>query len=143
MERREAVKEFLDKVTKAYIDDQKAKGIRASGKSAQSIKQEITPETGRLLGAHYFTYQRIGRRPGAMPPIEAIKQWIKDKHLQLNPWAVAKSIAKKGTDIFRGKRPGLSIEDRILEARKEFAKNLAGIVKEQIISDVKNKQRQA
>lgn len=43
----------------------------------------------------YFADQ--GRKPGRMPPIEAIAYWTQRKRLNLNPYLVARSIARKGT----------------------------------------------
>ena len=38
-----------------------------------------------------------GRAPGAaMPPVQPISEWISARRLPLNPYAVAKSIAKNG-----------------------------------------------
>lgn len=139
MERIEAIAIFLKDVKQAYIKDQQEKNIRASGRSAQSIREEATIAAGRLFGSSYFHFQRVGRRPGNFPPIESIKQWLIDKNLDLNPFAVARKIAKKGTDIFMKRRPGLSIEDRILEPRKALARNIATISRGKIIADLKKK----
>lgn len=148
MTREEASKIFLSRVTKeGYIADQKAKGINASGKSARSLTPEVNSTGGQILGSHYFAYQKIGRRPGGFPPIESIMQWIKDKGgftyegvygLKGLAFAIARKIAKKGTDIHLGKRPGLSIEDKILDARKELALNLLKIEKERMTENLRN-----
>jgi hypothetical protein len=153
VDRKEAVLTFLNRVkNEGYIADQNQKGIRASGRSADSLHPIVEETYGKLLGAHYFAYQRVGRKPGSMPPVDAIIQWLKDKKTFLvsddrGPgitglaWAIAKKIAKKGTDIFLRKREGLSIEDRILEARKEFAMNLLHIEREKLTEKLKPLQK--
>lgn len=52
----------------------------------------------------YWKFFELGRRPGRMPPVSAIEKWIQTKKLiPRTPrrngaaWAIAKSIAKKGT----------------------------------------------
>lgn len=52
----------------------------------------------------YWKFFELGRRPGRMPPVSAIEKWIQTKKLiprtprrNGDAWAIAKSIAKKGT----------------------------------------------
>lgn len=147
MTRAEAVKEFIDKVKLAYIEDQKAKNIRASGRSAESLRDDVTPNFGRLYGVAYFEFQRRGRRPGGFPPIDAILQWIKDKGIQADipdkslAFLIARKIAKKGTDIFLGKRPALTIEaEKMEEYRKELVKNLIQAGRDELLKSIKKVQ---
>lgn len=148
MTRQEAVKIFFERIRQARIDDQRKKNIRASGKSADTQRIEVTDGGGFLYGSDYFYFQNVGRKPGRMPPIEAIIQWLKDKKtfsiqddrgpgLTGLAWAIAKKIAKKGTDIHQGKRPGLSIEDRMEELKKELVQNIAQAEKEKIVEGIK------
>lgn len=151
MNRREAVEIFFNRIKQARIDDQKAKGIRASGYSADTQRVEATETGGALYGADYFYFQSYGRKPGGMPPVERIIQWLKDKtSLSISEergpgitglaWAIAVKIAKKGTDIYQGKRPGLSIEDRMAEFKKELVNNIAQAEKEKLIEAIKNRK---
>lgn len=148
MTTKEAILNFLGKVKTAYIEDQKAKNIRASGRSANEIKEIATADEGQLRGPSYFIQQKIGRKPGKMPPIDAIIQWLKDKKTfnvkeERGPgikglaFAIAKKIAKSGTDIYQGKREGLSIEDRIKDARKELTEDIRLAIKTQLLEKVK------
>jgi hypothetical protein len=149
MTRKEAIEIFFNRIKQARADDQRAKGIRASGFSADTQRVEVTETGGTLYGADYFYFQKEGRKPGGMPPVEAIIQWLKDKTslsfseergpgLTGLAWAIAKKIAMKGTDIYQRKRPGLSIEDKIAEFKKELTQNIAQAEKEKIIEAVKN-----
>lgn len=140
MERTEAVKIFLTGVKQAYIDDLRAKKKTASGKS-EDIKEQLTPEGGKLIGVGYFAFlwnkkTPPGRKPSAkMPPIEAIMQWIIDKKtfkiegdqtkgLRELAKAIARKIQKKGTDIYSGKSPAVNVDARIDELKKELVTNL-------------------
>lgn len=148
MDRKEAVAIFLEDIKKAYIKDQTEKNIRASGKSASMFKDSVDETGGKLFGADYVYFQKKGRKPGGMPPIEAIIEWLKNKtsfrvdnekgpSLEGLAFAIARKIAKKGTDIHQGKRPGLSIEDKMLEARKKLRENLVNIAKAEILEKLK------
>jgi hypothetical protein len=153
MLRKEAVEIFLIRCEQAYIEDQRAKGIVASGASAQSLRPaNVLPTGGQLIGHLYIGAQKYGRRPGKFPPIEAIIQWLKDKRnfrideergpsLKSLAFLIARKIAKSGTDIYQKKRPALSIEEKLLEARRELAKNLASITKQDFIDTAKTAHR--
>jgi hypothetical protein len=56
-----------------------SKGMRASGKFADSLEVRVNGLTAQLWGESYAQQLETGRRPGAFPPISAIEQWIKDK----------------------------------------------------------------
>ena len=146
MTRKEAVRKFLDQVRLAYIEDQKQKNIRASGRSAEAFRVEPDFDSGKLYGASYLHFQAVGRKPGRFPPIEAIIKWIKEKFkiddersagLKGLAFIIARKIANKGTDISEGKRPGLNIEDKILEYRKELVSNLLKGSRDEIISKLR------
>lgn len=144
MTRIEAVGKFLTKVRLAYIEDQRGKDIRTTGRSAASFRGVTEPEGGKLLATGYVHFQKIGRKPGHWPPIEDILQWIKDKGIQSDipekslAFLIARKIFRKGTDIFLGKRPALSIEEKLLEARREFCHDLGRLTAEELIKQVKS-----
>lgn len=64
-----------DDLIKAYD----AKGMRASGKFAESLEVKINGLTAQLWGESYAQQLETGRKGGKFPPINAIEQWIKDK----------------------------------------------------------------
>lgn len=116
------ISKLLDEVKKAYIEDQEAKGIRASGKSAKSIKKHVKPTEGTLTGAKYFFQQRHGRRPGKFPNVTDILNWIKVKgitprdsgtSIKSLAFLFARKIAERGTDVYLGKRPGLNPDAKV------------------------------
>lgn len=77
----------------------------ASGSTSRSLKSEVTKKgnnTTLLIDAvRHFTVLEKGRKPGKMPRIGKIEQWIKDRGLPYSAWGVAKNIAKKGTKLFQ------------------------------------------
>jgi hypothetical protein len=79
----------------------------ASGKTIASLEVVINGNKGKLLGAKHIGALENGRHEtrntAASEPtlLENIKQWILDKNLELNPYAVTKKIHQKGTELYR------------------------------------------
>jgi len=80
--------------------------LRSAGKSAtgdliNETKGETTINGNVVLfegkAPDYYEFVDKGRRAGATPPpVKPINAWIRQKGLDLNAYAVAKSIGKKG-----------------------------------------------
>tara|TARA_R100001244_G_C5160731_1_gene130970 strand:- start:396 stop:818 length:423 start_codon:yes stop_codon:yes gene_type:complete len=80
--------------------------LRAAGKSATGDLISNTKGETKTIGnvvlfegkaPEHYEFVDKGRRAGAKPPpIKPIEAWIKQKDLDLNAFAVAKSIGKKG-----------------------------------------------
>jgi len=107
----------LEVIRKRIIQDQAAKKIYSSGKSAQSLQIQEVKNGGQLVGDDYFQQQITGRKPGKFPPIKSIQQWVDSKGISPEgiskkslAYAIANKIAKQGTDIYKKKRQGLDID---------------------------------
>lgn len=118
MTTQEALDIFFQSVIGQIRTDQGAKGITASGRSSDSLAYGTDSTGGQLTGSNYFYWQIVGRKPGKFAPPEAIEQWIRDKGItpegrttvkQL-AFLINRKMATKGTDIFIGKRSGLSFD---------------------------------
>ena len=108
-------------------------GQNASGQTSREIKWE-TPKPNRLVvdGPPYVYVLETGRRPGRMPPIKPILDWIATgkpnitNKIESAAWAISKTIAAKGTKLFQqgGRRdiitPALS-EDRFDQLTNDIA----------------------
>lgn len=80
--------------------------LKSAGKSATGSLISNTRGTTKVSGSRiifeatapeHYVFVDKGRRPGAkQPPLKPIQEWIKRKGLDLNAFAVARSIAKKG-----------------------------------------------
>lgn len=88
-----------------------------SGKVTESEEESNAYDIG--FDADYAAFVEFGRRPGKMPPVDHIKEWVKKRHIadtysikthrQIKrnedfdkraeniAWAIAKSIEKQGT----------------------------------------------
>lgn len=123
---RTSVQEFLQKIADAIKQDQESKGITASGRSAQSLRIEVSDNGGKLFSEDYLKYQQTGRGPGLPPPIQSIEQWIVSKGIRPEngdvrsfAFAIANKIAKEGTDIFKRSREGLKSIDEYVQGPKD------------------------
>lgn len=102
-------------------------GEKATGATQQSLRVDITDLTGTLYGRAYFATVETGRRPGKMPPVQTIKEWIEAKGLHVEPmeykrnpserwqpkytpleravnrlsWAIAYRIGREGSALYR------------------------------------------
>lgn len=91
-----------DDLIKAYD----AKGMRASGKFADSLEVKVENLKAQLWGEDYGQQLETGRRAGGFPPISAIEQWIKDKGIASKiqneisisslAFLIARKIAREG-----------------------------------------------
>lgn len=57
--------------------------------------------SGHLEADDYWRYVGNGRGPGGMPPVDNIRAWLERAGIAASPWAIAKSIAKRGTRAHR------------------------------------------
>lgn len=71
-------KEF-EALKKDLIIAYDAKGMRASGKFADSLEVRVEGLTAQLWGENYAQQLETGRKSGKFPPIDAIKKWIEEK----------------------------------------------------------------
>lgn len=104
----------FDKLAKDLASKYEQLGMRASGRFAEELKTDIDVSDSRikaiLSGENYTTQLVFGRKPGNMPPIASIEQWIIDKGLQpiednlkisSLAFLIARKIAREGTEYFK------------------------------------------
>jgi len=117
----------LDALRSRIAANIKTSNQYASGSMSQSLTIESKPNQWSLLAAKFFAVLQTGRKPGKMPPISNILNWIKSRSIQLEgksnlsmAWGIAKWIAKHGTRLFQsGGR-----KDIYTNEIKTFKKNL-------------------
>ena len=83
---RQILTKFFKATEQAIESEQIAKGIRASGRSAESLPYEIedTPEAteGYLFGLSYLFVQETGLPPGTMPDYGDLYRWSIEKDIR-------------------------------------------------------------
>lgn len=133
-----------------------AKNIKASGKWGKSLQKKVTESNGKINvvieGEKYtgvFVYGRKKNKNDSQEQIRNfafwagdsfIKQWVKDKGLNLNPIAVAYNIARNGIEVpnnfgNNGKVISDVINDKSI---KELVDSIGGVYLEKVITDIKN-----
>lgn len=104
------LREELEALRDRIIANHRQAGQVASGRTIQSMQVNIDGDSGELVGRPYFGTLETGARPwrnaASMKKVPAsfnavIEQWIKDKGLNLNSWAVAYKIIHEGTRLYR------------------------------------------
>lgn len=94
------------------IENSERAGQKASGKTYRSMRVEVIPDAegthGIMTARPFFAALETGSRPWRTqylkPPrffAEIIEEWINDKGLDLNPYAVATTIMRKGSKLKR------------------------------------------
>lgn len=100
-----AVKEF-ETIKAELIAAYDTKGMRASGKFAESLEVISAEDRIMLIGEDYAQQLETGRQAGKFPPLQAIKDWIEAKgvfaealqtiSLSSLAFLIARKIAKQG-----------------------------------------------
>lgn len=83
-------------------------GQVATGQTSRSLRIIEKPDGFQLWGWKYAGSYDEGRKPGKMPPVDAIMAWIEAKGLTFTEpgqarhyaWAIARKIAQKGTQRY-------------------------------------------
>ena len=138
MTTQEIITEYLNKVTEEIKKDAAAKRQKIP---VSSFRVEATETEGRLYGADYFKYlvHGHGRPPGKQPPPEAMEAFVKAnpqmlreaqqiwKHIREKGLAyiIGRKIARFGSDIFTGRKPGIDLVSAVENPREDFLKKVA------------------
>ncbi len=137
----------LDLLIDEIREGQKRKGLRASGQSANSLKGLVDSQgdilKGAIYGRSYFYFQENGRSPGRgkRPPkvlVEAIRQWLQVKGLDLPAYAVAMKIHKRGITVPNRFNPGGVLSDplNIDKVRERLAPRLRNHILQSLKSEL-------
>lgn len=132
----QAFTHYFEQVEKSLKDDAASK----NQKMPQSFRIAVSNERGTLFGASHLKYLVFGRGPGKMPPTDEIEDWLKrtgmqpptrgksGRFIKVNyqslAFAIAKIIAKEGTMIFKGDKPGIDFVGSTEKFRPELMKNI-------------------
>lgn len=119
---REILAQFLEKVRGDILEEHIRRDQRVTGKTLEGFEISANEYSGTLIGAGYIEY---GRRPGKMPPVSAIEQWIRDRGITPKgkisilglAFIMARKISTMGTIIHQqGGKSGV-ISNQITQGR--------------------------
>lgn len=139
------VTEYLEETRVAIVDQQIKQGYDATHDSANSLRVDVKGTEGALYGSKAFVFMVHGTgkyKEGSHPPIAALEKWIKARNLTMSAWALAKSIAKRGTRRWRGEREGLDLTGAIDVGREKFREALGKSYADKIVDIIRAKTQQ-
>lgn len=136
------------------LDNYKRIGLRASGRFERELSGETNQDGSsyntKITGVNYAEWLVNGRQPNknqesirafaAYAARTYIGQWIKDKGLNLNPYAVAYNIAKFGIKVPNQYNDGslLDIGNNIDILKNDLKSFLVSDIKSQILKNGNN-----
>lgn len=107
-------------------------GMEASGKWIRSLEVLKTDMSTKLIGEKYTEQLVYGRKPGTLPPVNAIKEWIEEKGITSDlsttslAWAIAMKIKRDGTRYYQ--KGGTDLVSSVITTQRiQKIINLAGI----------------
>jgi hypothetical protein len=149
------INDALEQVKKELVNSYNSKGLRASGKWEKEL-ESFYQNTGNgyqlgILGASYSEQLQNGRLPNKNKSPEGLrawvgwagstflKDWVKDKGLDISPFAVAWKIAREGVKVPNSFNKGGLVSDAIND---ETIQRFIEIIKfDQVVSiksDIRN-----
>lgn len=103
--------EELEDLRKRIISNIDSSGRRASGRTSESMRTDVSENRGVLFGRMAFGTLETGRKPGKVPAgfYQIIKQWVIDKGISFDSqsernsfaYLVSRKIAREGTQLNR------------------------------------------
>ena len=130
---RDIIREELEALRERIIENMSMADQHATGKTRDSMQVEVGDNYGVLTGRRAFATLERGSRPWSKQPkrvpkffADLIGEWIEAKGLDLNKWAVAHTIIRKGSKLYRTggrsdiyspeiEKAGAAIADRVAE----------------------------
>lgn len=105
------MRDAINAIRALSIAEMERRGKVATGRTISTLSTVVTSSpgfvTGELQGESQWKFVGNGRGPGGVPPIGPIQAWIAAKGLDISAWAVAKSMAKRGSKDFRNNAPNV------------------------------------
>lgn len=81
------------------------RGKNASGETMAGVTTSVVQGPGfiegRLEADGHWRFVGSGRRPGGQPPVDELRLWAEAKGVDIDAWAMAKSIEMHGSRDFR------------------------------------------
>lgn len=104
----EIIREELEALKARITANMQAAGQIVTGKTAGSMAVETSEDGGSLTADRHFPVVEVGSKPWRVqyksaPKFfaEIIGEWLKNKGLSLNPYAVATTIMREGSRLYR------------------------------------------
>ena len=118
----EIVTAYMEQTKKDLVASYLEKGLKASGRYEKGLSYAVE-DTGHSIKAymeseHHVWYMEEGRRPNKQKTAKQarslghiLEQWVKDKGIDVNPYAAAWKIVREGITVPNRFNPGDVVED--------------------------------
>jgi len=141
--------EFFQKVTEGLRQEAAAKGQKFP---IDKIRWEADEISGRYFGPSYVQYLFYGRGPGKQPPPDAMTAAVlstpgalemaravyKSITAQQLGYLWGRKIAREGTDIYSGKKPGIDFLGVLEKSTPDLFQDLARNEAMKFLTDLKS-----
>lgn len=105
---RQILREEIEDLRARIIANMERADQIVSGKTRDSMQVSVRDNAGVLTGRQAFATLETGSRPWSKKPnrtpkwfADLIGEWIEQRGLDLNQWAVAHTIIHKGSKLYR------------------------------------------
>ena len=136
MSNTDLLKEFFLRCIDGLAKDAEAKGQKFP---IDKLRFETDEQAGLLFAPFYVPFLIYGRGPGKFPPPDAMTAFVESnpdmlararetfKYLtaQQLGFLIGRKIAREGTDIYSGKKPGIDLLGVMDDSMPDFLKQLA------------------
>lgn len=116
------VNSYMEQTRQDLIKSYQEKGLKASGRYAKGLTFEVSDD-GKTIKAfmeseHHVWFMEEGRKPNKQQTAKQarslghiLEQWVKDKGIDVNPYAAAWKIVREGIQVPNRYNPGDVVED--------------------------------
>jgi len=116
------VSAYMEQTRQDLIKSYQEKGLKASGRYAKGLTYEVADDgktiKAFMLSEHHVWYMEQGRKPNKQQTAKQarslghiLEQWVKDKGIDVNPYAAAWKIVREGIQVPNRYNPGDVVED--------------------------------
>ena len=121
-----AIIKEVERFNDSIIETLDSKKISDTKEAARSLHVTYGNDFVRSVGIFYIEFLDVGRRPGKMPPLAPIEDWVERKlGIDYNDsdfdgivYTIRRKIADMGTSIYLNNSKGLELNKKILTLRK-------------------------
>jgi hypothetical protein len=121
---------------KLIQDEMYRKRLVASGRAVNSLEVSESLPILSIKGSDYIEYLDRGRPPGKFPPMAAIERWVDSKGLQVDPYVIARGIARQGSRIYRNRSLGIELDKKNQAISEDIKRDLPTFMSNLIKTEV-------
>ena len=118
----EIVRSYMVQTTQDLVRSYTEKGLKASGKYEKGLTYTVEDDGKKIHAVieseGHVWFMEKGRRPNKQQTAKQarslgriLEQWVRDKGIDVNPYAAAWKIVREGIDVPNKNNPGKVVED--------------------------------